>query len=119
MSEIKLPESFNDSDGFEYKLVERQGDLAIYTQNKFNRVVSWEVVKIRHLPERTFPGGKSRGASEAYPKPSDWGKSAWTCASLERAQERLKGLQELVRTLPNTTDSTHSGSLPQTEAGAP
>ncbi len=92
MSEIKLPESFT-VDGYTRHLVERTGDLAIYRViGSQGRVLCFDAVRIVHKPDRVLPGGKVL-ARESYPSPRDWGKSGWSCSTLERARERLKELQ--------------------------
>lgn len=91
--EIKLPEHFNDA-GFQMALVLRTGDCAIYSQSKFGRIIAWEVIKIVHKPDRTLFNGKVILSREKYPSPSEWGKSAWSCASLERARQKLAWLTE-------------------------
>lgn len=86
MSENKLPETFN-GEGFVYAQVWRAGDWAIFSQSKYGRIVSYEVVKIRHKGARLMPNGKTVGPQESYPSPRDWGKSAWTCCTLARSHQ--------------------------------
>lgn len=95
MEETKLPLKWM-CDGFQLEQVWREGDLAIYSQSKYGRVVTWEAVHISHLPETTLPNGKVIGPREKYPKPSQWGKLAWSCITLERAKQRLENLRHSV-----------------------
>lgn len=89
----KLPAHFK-SDGFDLDLVERDGDYAIYKQSSpRGRLISYEAVRIRHRPSRKMPNGNISPAVEAYPSPRDWGKTTWSCATLERARKRLLELQ--------------------------
>jgi hypothetical protein len=89
MNETKLPLKW-ESDGFELEQVFREGDWAIYSQSKWGKVITWEVVRITHLPAATMPNGKVVGPREKYPSPSDWGKKAWSVISLARAHEKLR-----------------------------
>lgn len=79
-------------DGFDYRLVKRQGDVAIFSQSSGKLVISYEVVIIRVKPAKTFPGGRVVPEREAYPTNEEWGKYAWTCATRERADERFQAL---------------------------
>jgi hypothetical protein len=114
-TETKLPERFT-SDGFELAQVFREGDLAIYTQSKFGRVIAYEAVRIRHRPARKLPNGVIIPPQEAYPHPSDWGFSAWSCATLERAHQKLAALRERRGIATNKAregKDSHTPSIPE------
>jgi hypothetical protein len=109
--ELKLPETFT-SGGFDMRLVQRRGDLAIYAQCRKDKIVSYEVVKIAHKPTRRLPDGSVAPPCEAYPSPSEWGRTAWTCVSIERAQERLAGLLERSNSsILNRSEGKDSGGV--------
>lgn len=92
MEEIKLPETFNDG-GFQMRLIEREGDFAIYSQSRGDRVITFEAVRIGHAKDRKSPKGSIIKARETYPKPSQWGHSAFSCTTIERARERLEEMR--------------------------
>lgn len=84
-----LPDKFRDS-GFDLELVESSGDWRIYRQSKKSRTIAFEVVRIRVVGSCRLPSGTHLPKREAYPKPSEWGTSAFSCASIERAREKLQ-----------------------------
>jgi hypothetical protein len=51
-----LPLSFRDR-GFLYEQIERQGDVALYSQTNHAGIVRYEVVRIRIQREHTWPNG--------------------------------------------------------------
>lgn len=79
--------------GFEYHQLKRHGNTAVYEQRKGGVVVAYEVILIRVKAAHTFPNGITTPKREGYPSNEEWGKYAWTCSSLERANQRWFGLQ--------------------------
>jgi hypothetical protein len=102
-AEVKLPARFK-ADGFDLELVEPDGDLAIYRQSRNGRLVSCEVIRIRHLPAQRLPDGALARPTEKYPSPSGWGTYGWSCATMERATERLNALRGCLNS--DTKDSS-------------
>jgi hypothetical protein len=82
-----LPTTFKKN-GWNYRQVKRVGRFAIYSQGGG---VAYEVFKIRRNPTRVIKG-HTVDAHEAVPPDSVWGQEAWTCHTLERAEERLAAL---------------------------
>jgi hypothetical protein len=88
-----LPLNFRDR-GFLYEQIERQGDVAIYSQTNHAGVVRYEVIRIRIQREHTWPNGTTTPEKEAYPGVAAWGTLGWTCFTLADAQALAKQLQE-------------------------
>ena len=87
-----LPLSFRDR-GFLYEQVERQGDVAIYSQTNHSGIVRYEVIRIRIQPEHTWPTGVTTPEKEAYPGSTSWGRLGWTFFGLEPARAKLLALE--------------------------
>ena len=104
-AEVKLPARFK-ADGFDLELVEPDGDLAIYRQSRNGRLVSCEVIRIRHLPAQRLPDGALARPTEKYPSPSGWGTYGWSCATMERATERLNALRWCLNSDTKTAQET-------------
>lgn len=79
--------------GFDYHQLKRHGNTAVYEQRQAGTVVAYEVILIRIKPEQKFPNGRITPKREAYPSNEEWGRFAWTCSTLERANQRWFGLQ--------------------------
>ena len=96
---MKIKKEFIRS-GFHHKLVQRDGDVAIYQRGLVNRKdVHYEVVKIsRHGGYKM--GGAFIKAAETYPGASLWGIQGWTCNTMERAQETYKTACERFNKVP-------------------
>lgn len=56
---------------FDYKLVKRQGNVAMYEQSKHGKVQAFEVVIIRQAKAVTLPDGTHCPEREIYPKSED------------------------------------------------
>ena len=112
-----LPERFRKG-GFDFQLVERRGDLALFVITKPNWThPSYEVVIVRKHPARKITGRDSRvreyGDREAMPKSEDWGIYGWTYSDLERAKARFKQLvQEIAGCTLQQTPHTLGASKP-------
>lgn len=74
--------------GYQYRQVERIGNLAIFEQSSGGRTLSYELVRVQTRPAETIRG-KEYPARELYPSSEMWGEEAWTIANLETATERL------------------------------
>jgi hypothetical protein len=83
---LPLPTEFEDR-LFRYVQVEREGDIAIFTQeHKASGHVRYEVVLIRVQKEHTWPTGVTTPEKEAYPGSTSWGRFGHTCFTLPEAQ---------------------------------
>jgi len=77
--------------GFEYNLVKRVADKAIYEQLRNGKVVAYEVVRIRRHDGYTL-GDVFIEPSEIYPSDNEWGAHGFTCRDLKSAEIRLESL---------------------------
>ena len=81
--------------GFNYRQIAREGDVAIYEQRwRDSENVCYEVVRIRRHEAKTFPGGKSSPAREAYPSSAAWGDLGWTVTTLDAALRKTTRTKE-------------------------
>lgn len=86
-----LPETFR-KDGFDFKLVRREGRFAIYTKTKPTyKTPSFEVGVIRRNKARTA-FGRDFEDSESWPSSEEWGVRAWTYTNLDDSVRRLESL---------------------------
>lgn len=86
-----LPEKLRKN-GFDYELVQRDANRAIYKQHVSENCHYWEVFRIRKRKESIFKG-KQIPEREIFPSDEDFGYTAWTCMTLERAMERYNLLE--------------------------
>lgn len=87
----KIPQEYSRT-GFEYKLVERDGDFAIYSVRK-NFYTSYELVKVRRYKEdNDFV--KVKAGDEYLPGTSEWGSYGWTLPTLAACHSKIKTLKE-------------------------
>ena len=77
--------------GFDYELVVRQGDLAIYELKADNQVSGYETVLIQESKERVI-AGIVIGASEHLPGNEQFGTKGW---SYQNKSNALKKFYEL------------------------
>ena len=77
--------------GFNYTQVVRTVRKAIYRQDVSPNVVYFEVFLIRTRPERTV-NGKLILAGESFPADEDFGKTAWSFRSYEKARDKFNSL---------------------------
>jgi len=78
---------------FTYTQVLREGKKAIYRQTVTTEIEYFEVFIIRIRPERTIKG-KMILSYEKFPSNEDFGVSAWTYKSLEKAMIKFNSLPE-------------------------
>jgi hypothetical protein len=86
-----LPLTFTER-GFAYQQIERQGDVAIYSQTNHAGIVRYEVVRIRIQREHTWPNGVTTPEKEAYPASTAWGRYGFTCMGLPEAEALFRAL---------------------------
>jgi len=94
---MKVPKEFTgrgDSKGCEFKMVDRSGDIAIYSRTNDAGVVSYEVVVIKTSKKDWIMDGKlvAPAGKESYPTSSNWGTLGWTFMTIEKAREKFKEL---------------------------
>jgi hypothetical protein len=85
-----LPTQFQHG-GFDYRLIYRQGDFAIYRQTwKGNEhSAAFEVIRIRRRDGFEIDG-RSVGRSEFYPSSKEWGVHGWTLPDEKSAFRKLR-----------------------------
>jgi len=87
----KIPAQFTKK-GFEYRLVSRNGDIAIYEQSSDTQ--KWyEVVVIKKIKETEFNMDGRLVVSpprEKYPSDNEWGTLGWTFHTLPDAQVKAE-----------------------------
>lgn len=74
--------------------IKRDGNVAIYSRTDCgtNKVVGYEVIVISTVKAGTVyvKGGKpTEHDTESYPGAKSFGKSGWSCASLEQAEKKF------------------------------
>jgi fumarylacetoacetate (FAA) hydrolase family protein len=90
------------SNGYEFQLVVRDGDIAIFKGTKPDRVrkgvlENWEVIKIQRVrKDHKYPNGEILLAgTEHAPNNNSWGTNGWTCSNYNHALEKYNSLIEL------------------------
>jgi hypothetical protein len=81
-------------DGFTFRQIVREGDVAIYEQKWngcANPSVAYEVVRIRRREAREIKG-KIIEAAEVYPRNEQWSECGWTVPDKESAFCKLREL---------------------------
>jgi hypothetical protein len=97
---------------FQYVQVERQGDVALYTQtHKTSGTIRYEVIKIKIQAEHTWPNGVTTPEKEAYPGSGSWGRDGWTFFTLETAQTKLAQLLQSAGDDPQQSAAVEDGDL--------
>lgn len=97
-----LPKDFKKNN-FHHKQIHREGNLAVYERYwtpSEEPHKHYEVIKIQHKKERTFPNGTTYPECEAYPSDAHWGTYGFTCLTKDQAYNRLERLKE-ENTTPN------------------
>jgi hypothetical protein len=93
------------------KQVKRVGDIAMYsrTTEKTGQIDGYEVVRISRHNGYTL-GGQYVAPAETYPGSSQFGKSAWSCSTLDRAEALFaEKLMEVIK----QTSLEASGNAPK------
>lgn len=80
--------------GFNFKLLKREGYKAIYEKKKTKLNFCYEVIIINRHDGYNL-GDTFLEPAETYPSSSQWGEKGWTFKSLDKAEEKFS-------TLPNT-----------------
>ncbi len=111
--------------GFDWRIVQREGDIAIVEQNK----EGWtepvlNVVIVQKIKGGPMPRGRVSEDHESLPGWEDWGESAWTCHSREDAKRRFNALvdqhQSADSSIPPTPKVVSGSSFrPATKDGEP
>lgn len=89
---IPLPTTFRKR-GFNWRIVQREGDFAIVEQlgdNWDNAVLN--VIVIQKHDEGKWPDGRVAPAAEGIPSWEQWGDKAWVCQDLADTKRRFNKL---------------------------
>lgn len=82
--------------GYTYTMVKRNGDFAIYKQQKSKKIFTYEVIVVSRHDGYTIADTFIE-PSELYPCTSEWGFKGFTCTDLESANKRFDSLQKSFR----------------------
>lgn len=82
-----IAREFNKN-GFTYKLIEREGSVALFMQEK-PRVVAFEVVILVAGPPHPMDKNPFDGLVERMPSSESWGTSGWTALDEASARRRF------------------------------
>src|SRR5262245_36209737 len=78
-----LPDNFR-SDGFDFSVLNREGNVALLAKSKPGGVTSYEVVVIQHRPAEVICG-QPYPAREAMPRSEEWGVAGWSYCDRDQA----------------------------------
>ena len=99
-----LPNTFSKNT-FDYQLVSRDGDVAIYSQTmpETGKLIGYEVFEVQKK-EAFSLNGYDYPAKEAVPSANQWGQMAFTVFDLSRAKQRQAELLQRieVRSIENS-----------------
>jgi hypothetical protein len=87
-----LPQTFRRS-GWDYKVLSRDGDVAVLEQTKAGCDTRYEVVVVQRHNGYEI-GGKVMPPGEAMPSPEQWGRLGWTLMDRESAFKKSKTVLE-------------------------
>lgn len=108
-----IPTTFR-SDGFDFRQLKREGDVAMFVKGKPTHTrESYEVVIVQIVPTKTICGREVL-EHEAMPSASDWGVQGWSYMELSAANKRFFSLQDAVsrrRSQPNGAFSAVTGAI--------
>lgn len=98
-----LPPTFRKH-GYEYVQAWRDEDYAIYSQASGSKFVAYEVYRItKNDPGERF--GKVFEATESIPSSEQWGRTAYTVATIAEAHDKI-GIIEASRREPQEPKNT-------------
>ncbi len=86
----RLPKEFR-RDGFNYRQIAREGDVAVYEQTWLNRAEpsrSYEVIRVRRRDGFQI-GGRFVEPAEVYPASELWGVNGFTFADRNKAFDKF------------------------------
>ena len=78
--------------GYEFELVKRSNNAAIFAQKSEGAVIAHEVIVIQNFSIRTL-FNRILEAGEYYPGTEKWGSDGFTCTSLAKAEEKMQWLE--------------------------
>jgi len=93
--------------GYQFRQIERDGNLAIYQQTSEAGDIHFELVRIKKHKQDYH---SKRAGDEYYPGTESWGVDGFTFLSLESAKQKLK---EFRNQIYSTCESQISDDLPK------
>ncbi len=79
-----------------FKQVKRDGKAMIYSRHKQDgSLFGFEVFKVKSMAF-PLPNGTRTDVKEVYPSAQSFGRTAWFCMTLERANERFDALKRAI-----------------------
>lgn len=83
-----LPTTYSKS-GYDYALLDRSGDVALFSQALAGRVIAYEVVVVQYH-KATVIMGKPVPEREGVPSAEQWGSAGWTLRTPEEAKTKMQ-----------------------------
>lgn len=108
-----LPTRFRH-DGFDYRLIARKEDAAMYEQSWngcANRNVCYEVIRIRRRDGFQI-GGRFVEPAEIYPNSEAWGTDGWTVKDKPAASHKLREIATLSNAPTRQRQAGHGEKSP-------
>ncbi len=114
---IAIPQNFCNA-GFDFRQLERIGQVAVLEKRKSDRNVGFEVVRIRQVPESVM-FGRTIKAHESMPSSEQWGLYGWTYS--DKATALRKFLELTQECPPLSTQRPKQAHIPtgMCESGLP
>jgi hypothetical protein len=99
--------------GFDYRLVRRIGDVALFEKSKpHHSRPCYDLVIVQRRKAHTWPNGKTTPAREAMPRWEQWGDAGWSYSDLARAEERFNALVASHKDSPPTPKTGSESPIP-------
>lgn len=83
-----LPTTYSKS-GYDYTLLDRVADVAMFSQALAGRVIAYEVVVVQYH-KATVIMGKPVPEREGVPSAEQWGSAGWTLRTPEEARDKMR-----------------------------
>lgn len=92
---MKLLADYYRKNSYDFRLVKREGDVAIYSQHEpeTGNVVAYEVFIVRRHEGLTF-GDRKTEAAEYGPSNEEWGSYGYTVWTMEAAALKVEKLKK-------------------------
>ncbi len=96
MGEYLILQDTYNKNGYAFKKIKREGDVAIYEQSHQESPLNrYEVFEIRRQEATEFNGVKYE-AKERCPSNEEWGVNAYTCFDLGRAEQIMQDIKHAI-----------------------
>jgi len=95
-SAFKVLPNFYRKNTYDFNLIKRVGDVAIFSQSDGGKIYGFEVFEIRKQKETAF-NDIHYEAKERVPSNEEWGTNAFTCYSIEQAELKMAKILENIQ----------------------